>query len=123
MSRYIGRSTDDGIATLFHEPFRSTRSTTDAYSIDTFKPGAVYLVRSLDKVGIGIDTTALVEEYLAITTLTATDEENEVVTGGKLRDVGHAVGYGTTDGIEGAEGGIGRDMRLDIVDDAVELFQ
>ena len=43
--------------------------------------------------------------------------------GGKLRDVRHAVGHVTTDGVEALEGGILRDMTLDIVDDAMELVE
>ena len=73
--------------------------------------------------GIGIDAAALVVEHLAVGALTAADEEDEVVTGGELRDVGHAVGYGATDGVEALEGGIGRDMFLNILDNAMELVE
>ena len=114
---------DDGVTALFHEPFGGAGSTANADSVDTFEPGTVYLSRTLDEVTVGIDTTALIEQYLAITALATTDEEDEVVAGGKLRDVGHAVGYRATDGVKGAEGGIRRDVRLDIVDDAVKLVE
>ena len=77
----------------------------------------------LDKVGVGIDTQALVVEHLAVGTLTPADEEDEVVAGGKLRDVRHTVGDGAADGVEALEGGAGRDVRLDIFDDTVVLVE
>ena len=74
----------DGVTALFHEPFGSTGGTTDADGMDAFEPGAVDLFGTLDEVGVGIDTLALVEEYLAVGALSTTDEEDEVVAGGKL---------------------------------------
>jgi hypothetical protein len=115
--------TNDSVTTLFHEPFRRARGTTDANSTYTLKPGTVYLVRTFNQVSIGIHPTALIIENLAITAFTTTDEENEIVTGSKLRDVWHTVGYGATDGVEGAEGSVRRDVRLDIINDTVKLFQ
>ena len=73
--------------------------------------------------GIGVDTQTLIEQHLAIGALASTDKENEVVFGGKLRDVRHAVGYRATDSIEALEGGIRGDMILDIFDDAMELVE
>ena len=43
--------------------------------------------------------------------------------GGKTGDIRHAVGNRTADGVEAPEGSLGRDMRLDVVDDAVELIE
>ena len=114
---------EDGIAALLHEPAGGGGGTTDADGLDALKPGGLYLLRVLDEVAVGIDAQALVEEHLAVGTLAATDEEDKVVLRGKLRDVGHTVGHITADGVEALEGGIWRDVRLDVVDDAVELVE
>ena len=45
------------------------------------------------------------------------------MAGGELRDVRHAVGDGTADGVETLEGGLRGDVGLDVVDDAVELVE
>jgi hypothetical protein len=74
----------DGITALFHEPFGSTGGTTDADGLDAFEPGTVDLFGTLDEVGVGIDTLALVEEYLAIAAFTTADEEDEVMACSKL---------------------------------------
>ena len=73
--------------------------------------------------GIGIHTQTLVVKHSAIRALPSTNEENQVVLRGKLRDIRHAVGHITTDGIETLEGRIFRDVRLDVVDDTVELVE
>ena len=72
---------------------------------------------------IGIDAQTFVIEHLAIRALSSADKEYEVVLGGKHRDVWHTVGYRTADGVEGTEGGVWRDMLLDIFDDAMELVK
>ena len=108
---------------MFHEPFGSGGGSTDTHSLDTLKPLWVYFFRSLDEVGIGIDTQALIEQHLAIRTLAPTDKEDEVVLGGELRDVRHAVGYRATDGVKALERSIGGDVFLDIFDDAMELVE
>ena len=77
----------------------------------------------LDEVGVGIDTQAFVVEHLAVGTLTTADKEDEVVARGELRDVRHTVGDGAADGVEALKGGGGRDVRLDVVDDAVVLVE
>ena len=66
---------------------------------------------------------ASVEEHLTVRALAPADEEDEIVLGGKLRDVRHTVGHVTADGVEALEDGSWGDMRLDIVDDAVELVE
>ena len=73
--------------------------------------------------GVGIDAQTLVEQHLAVGALASADEEDEIMTGGKLRDVRHSVGYRTADGVEGAEGGFRRDVLLDILDDAMKLVE
>ena len=115
--------TSNCVTALFHQPLRSAGGATNADSLDAFEPGGVYLLRSLDEVRVGIETLTLVEEHFAVAALTTADKEDEVVAGGKLRDVGHAVGDGAADGVEALEGGCGGDVRLDIVDDAVELVE
>ena len=59
---------------------------------------------------IGVDTEALVEKNLAIGALFAADEKDQIVLGGELRDVGHAVSHRTTDGVEALEGGLRGDV-------------
>ena len=114
---------ENGIAALFHEPAGGGGGTADADGVDALEPLGLYLLGILNEVGVGIHAQTLVVEHLAVRTLATTDEEDEVVLGGKLRDVGHAVGNGAADGIEALEGGLGGDVRLDIVDDAMELVE
>ena len=113
----------DGIAALFHKPFGGRGGTTDAYCLDALQPLGLNLTWVFNQVGVRVDAQTHVEEHLTITALASADEENEVVAGGKLGDVRHAVGDGTTDGVETLEGSLRRDMRLDIVDDTVELVE
>ena len=95
----------DGIAALFHEPSGGRGGSTDADALDAIEPGGLYFVGILDEVGVGIDTQTLVVEHLAIRALTATDKEDKIVAGGKLRDVWHTVGNTAADGVETLEGG------------------
>ena len=57
------------------------------------QPGGVNLGRAFYQVRVGILVETLVEQHLAVGTLASADEEKEVVAGGKLLDVGHAVGH------------------------------
>ena len=111
------------VAALLHEPLGRAGGTADANGLDADKPLGINLVRTLNEVGVGIDTQAFVVEHLTIRAFASTDKEDKVVLGGKLRDVGHAVGHRAADGVERAEGGIGRDVLLDILDDAMELVE
>ena len=95
----------DGIAALFHEPSRGGGGSTDADALDAIEPGGLYFVGILDEVGVGIDTQTLVVEHLTIRALTATDKEDEIVAGGKLRDVWHTIGNTAADSVEALEGG------------------
>ena len=72
---------------------------------------------------VGVHAQALVEEHLTIGALSSADKEDHVVLRGKVGDVRHSVGYGATDGVEALERGTVSDMRLDIVDDAMELIE
>ena len=113
----------DGIAALFHEPARGASSTTDTYGLDTFEPRGLDLLGILYEVGIRIHTQTLVKEHLAVGTLATTDEEDQIMTGSKLRDVRHAVGNTATDGVKRAEGSLWGDVLLDVLDDTMILVE
>ena len=114
---------EQGVAALLHEPFGGAGGSADANGLYALQPFGAYLLGPLDEMGAGIHAQTLIKKYLAVAALATTDKEDEVVTGGKLRDAGHAVGHLTADGVEAAEGGFGRDVGRDIVDDAVELIE
>ena len=86
--------------TLFHEPLGRGGCSADANRLHTLQPLGIDFFGTLDEVAVGVDAPALVEEHLAIAALVTADEEDEVVAGSKLRDVRHAVGNASTDGIE-----------------------
>ena len=113
----------DGVAALLHQPPRRGGRTTYSDGLDTVEPLLLDLVRILDQTSVGVYAQALVEEHLTVRALAPADEEDEIVLGGKLRDVRHTVGHVTADGVEALEDGSRGDMRLDIVDDAVELVE
>ena len=73
--------------------------------------------------GVCVDAQALIIQHSTVTALSTADKENEVVLGSKVRDVGHAIGHITTDGIETTESGRRRDVLLDILDDTMKLIQ
>ena len=72
---------------------------------------------------VGVHTQTLVEKHLTIRTLSSTDEEDQIMFRSKTGDVRHAIGYRTTDGVEALERSSLGDMRLDIVDDTMELIE
>ena len=72
---------------------------------------------------VGVYTQTLIIEHLAVRTLTTTHKEDKVVLGSKLRYVWHTIGHRTTDGIKTLKCGIGRDMSLDIFDDAIKFIE
>ena len=72
---------------------------------------------------VRVHAQALVEKHLSIGTLTTTDKENKIVLRGKAGDIRHAVGHRTADGVEALKGSTFGNMRLDIVDDAMELIE
>ena len=112
-----------GITTLFHEPFGRGGSTTDAYCLDAFEPLRIYFIRTLNEMGVRIDAQAFVEQHLSITALSATDEKDQVVTAGKVRDVGHSIGDITADGVEALKGGLWRDVLPYVFYDALKLVK
>ena len=108
---------------FLHQPLRRTGGTTDAYGIHTLKPRHIYLVGTLYLVAPSIYALAFLEEYFSVTTLPSTDKEDDIVLGGKIGDIRHAIGYLTADGVKALELGTLHDMLLAIVDNAMELIQ
>ena len=102
------------VSTLLHYPLGRARSPTYTYGLDSVEPVQVYLRRLLDVVAVGVDAQTLIEEHLAVAALVAAHKEYHVVAGGKGGNVGHTVGNLAADGVKAAEGGLGRDMRLDV---------
>ena len=114
---------EDGVAALLHEPAGGAGGTTDADGLDVFEPGGLDLAGVFDEMAVGVHPQTLIEEHLAVRTLPTADEENHVVFRGETGDVRHAVGYRATDGVETLERGPLGDMRLDVVDDPMELIE
>ena len=122
---------DDGVAALLHEPAGGAGGTTDADGLDVFEPGGLDLFEPggldlagvFDEMAVGVHPQTLIEEHLAVRTLPTADEENHVVFRGETGDVRHTVGYRATDGVETLERGPLGDMRLDVVDDPMELIE
>lgn len=106
------------VSALLHEPFRRRSGTADANRLHTLEPGGIYLLGTLYEVAVGVYLLTAREECMPVAALATTDKEDEVVVGGKLRDMRHAVGNLAADGVEALKGHTGRDMRADIVDDA-----
>ena len=113
----------DGIAALLHQPTGGAGGTTDADGLDALQPLRLNLTGVFYQMAVGVHAQALVEKHLSIGTLTTTDKEDEIVLCGKAGDIRHAVGYRAADGVEALEGGTLRYVRLDIVDDAMELIE
>ena len=81
------------VTALLHQPFGCAGGSTDAYRFHSLKPLGLNLFGTLNEMTVGIHPQTLIEEHPAITALTAADEEHQVVTGGKGRHIGHAVGH------------------------------
>ena len=77
----------------------------------------------VDEVGVGVHLQTFVEENLAVRALASAHEEDKVVVRGKAADVRHPVGYLSADGVVILEGGIGRNVCLDVLHDLAELVQ
>jgi hypothetical protein len=102
-TRHLFFNIQQFITALFHQPLWRGCGSTDTYGFYIIQPIWLNLSRTLYEVGIGVHSQALVIEHLSITALASTDKENQVVTGGKLRDIGHAIGHRATDGIKAPE--------------------
>ena len=108
---------------MLHEPAGGAGGTADADGLDVFEPGGLNLAGVFYEVAVGVHPQTLVEKHLAVRALPPADEEDQVVFRGETGDVRHAVGHRAADGVETLEGGALGDMRLDVVDDAVELIE
>lgn len=97
----------DGFAALLHEPFGCGGGSADADALCTVEPAGIDVGGGLDEMGAGIDATAFGKEDSAVAALAACHEEYDVVTTGKVADIGDAVGYLTTDGVVVGEVGGG----------------
>ena len=113
----------DGGINLFHQPFGGGSGSTDAYALSVVKPCRVYLFGTINDVCIRVDAEAFAEEDFPIRAFLATYEEYYVVRGGKLADVGDAVGHLSADGVVILKGYVGRDVLLDVCYDALKLFE
>ena len=113
----------DGGINLFHQPFWGGSSPTDAYALSIVKPCWVYLFGTIYDMCIRVYAEAFAEEDFSIRAFLATYEEDYVVRGGKLADVGDAVGHLSADGVVILEGYVGRDVLLDVCHDALKLFE
>ena len=111
------------IATLLHEPFGRARGATDAHGFCPVKPAHVNLFGTLHLITMWVYLQAFVKQHLAIRAFPPGHKQHHVVACGKVGDVGHAIGHLTADGVEALEGGVGRDMGLNVVDDVMELVQ
>lgn len=111
------------IPTLLHKPLRCACCSADAHCLYAVEPLWVNLFGTLYLMAVGIDAPALVVKHLTVAALMSADKQHEVVARGKRLDVWHAVGHLTADGVERAESGIGRDMLLYVVDDAMKLVK
>ena len=108
---------------MLHQPTGGAGGTADANGVDAFEPFWLDLTGVFDQVAVGVHPQTLVEKHLAVRAFTSADEEDQIVLRGEGRDIRHAVGYRATDGIEALERGILGDMRLDVVDDTMELIE
>ena len=113
----------DGRRYLFHQPLGSGGGAADAYGGGFGQQRAVYFLGAVYQVRVGVHLLAFAEQHLAVGAFLAADEEYQVVRGGKLADVGDAVGYLPADGVVVFEGGLGRDVLLDVLHDAAEFVQ
>ena len=113
----------DGGINLFHQPFGGGSGPTDAYALSVVKPCRVYLFGTIYDMCIRVYAEAFAEEDFSIRTFLATYEEDYVVRGGKLADVGDAVGHLSADGVVILKGYVGRDVLLDVCHDALKLFE
>ena len=113
----------DGGGHLLHQPLGRGGGPANANGTRPGEQRVVYLVRAVYQVGVGVDLQALREEHLAVGAFLAADKEDEVVPGGEAADVGYAVGHLPADGVVVLEGGLGRDVRLDVVHNMAELVQ
>lgn len=109
------------VAAFFHQPFGGAGCSADANRLGIGKPIEVYLAGILHMITPWIYGLALVKKHLSVAAFPSAHKDYHVMLGCKACNVGHAVGHLSANGVETAEGGRGTDVRLDVLDDAVEL--
>ena len=111
------------VTTLFHQPFRCARSPADANGVGVFEPFKVNFFSAFYLVTVGVYTFAFGKKHLAVAAFLSAYKEDNIVAGSKISNIGHAVSHLPTNGIEAPERSFGRNMLLNIVDDAVEFVK
>lgn len=91
--------------------------------MDILQQVAVYFLRLVDEVGVGVYLFTFLKQDFPIGAFAAANEENEIVCCRKFTDVRHTVGYLPANGVEVFKGGFGRYVFLDIFHNLPELFQ
>ena len=104
-----------------HEPAGGGGSSADTYALFSFEPSGVYFADVGNESGLGIDLQAFSEKHPSVGTLFPANEQDKVVSAGKLPDIGNAVGDLPTDGVERFELSIGFQLFY-LVDDVAEAF-
>ena len=74
----------NGITAILHKPFWSRCGTTDTNGLNAVEPLGRNLVGTLYEMGVGVDTQALVEQYLAVRALASAYKQYQVVPNGEL---------------------------------------
>lgn len=90
--------------------------------MDILQQVAVYFLRLVDEVGVGVYLFTFLKQDFPIGAFAAANEENEIVCCRKFTDVRHTVGYLPANGVEVFKGGFGRYVFLDIFHNLPELF-
>ena len=104
-----------------HEPAGGGGSSADTYALFSFEPCGVYFADVGNESGLGIDLQAFSEKHPSVGALFPANEQDKVVSAGKLPDIGNAVGDLPTDGVERFELSIGFQLFY-LVDDVAETF-
>ena len=109
------------VAAFFHQPFGGAGCSTDAHRLGIGKPIEVYLAGILHMITSRIYSLAFVKKHFSVAAFPSAHKDYHIVLGCEARDVGHAVGHLSANGVETAERGRRADVRLNVLDDAVEL--
>lgn len=107
----------------FHQPLGSGGRSADTDGACVPEQGAVYFLRLVYLIRVGIDLLAFLKQNLSVGTFMSADEEDQVVGGREPADVRHAVGHLPADGIEILERGGRRDVSFDVGHYLPELIQ
>ena len=113
----------DFLPALFHQPFGCRCRSADADGLCVLQQGRVNFLRLIDEACVRVHLLAFVVQDFTVRALASAYEEHQVVASRKLADVRHAVGYLSADGVVILEGGIRRDVCLDVFHDLAELVE